>query len=289
MTTTVIDCGPSSRVSSRSLAWTSSHSLAAACSDKLVRLWSPDGREQGSLALAAPVTVVRWNGGLLGAVAGSECQWWDVRASKSLHKMEVGGGGGIVTLEATTGTWALVTPHRISLYDPRQWNKPVATQETSTRAQAAVFGPNDSLIVATGDAQQPSRLTVWKDPTSTAADNTVSSYPAHTGAVYAMDYHRDGRLATAGSDALVALWNTQHMICTDTWTSPLQFVTSVAWNADRLAYATTEVVRVDDEPATVLEGGGAEALAWHPTQASLLACARADHPERAPVALVTVS
>lgn len=180
--------------------------------------------------------------------------------------------------------------------------------------ETAIFGPGNGkyLISASQllDKDTTSDLCIWdwtkdeKRPGDTN-DNAKASelrFPAHMEAIYTMALSPNGKcLATGGADAIVGLWDTDTMVCTHTIRRRTKYIRAVAFSPDGhvVAHATEEN---DIELAAASNGqligsvslghrrGGAEAIAFHPTQ-PLLACARMDMnmPNTSPVAIAKLN
>ena len=92
------------------------------------------------------------------------------------------------------------------------------------------------------------------------------------------------QLATGGSDAVVGVWDTNHLVCTHTISRCTKFTRSVSFSHDsKLLASSTEEDGIDIALAENGElvgkvnlsrpRGGADEIAFHP-KSHLLACAR---------------
>jgi len=117
---------------------------------------------------------------------------------------------------------------------------------------------------------------------------TAAIYPGHIGPIYRFCFSPDGTLlATGGADAIVGLWDTEFMVCTQTITRRNKFVRSVAFSNDsNLLANSTEEDGVDIANSRTGEYlgtlylqatnqlGGADEISFHPKNTTVLACVR---------------
>ena len=204
----------------------------------------------------------------------------------------------------------------------------VAEPSPKEVVEVTIFGPGKGnyLLRASQlyENDKTSTISVWdwtKTETMTAdAMNTRGArFPAHVEGIYAMTLSPDGsRLATGGADAIVGLWDTKEMLCTHAVAkNRKKYIRAVEFSRDGkiLCHSSeeNEVELVDSSNGELVGrvnlvqprrrggsenvsrqpppgAGGAESLAWHPSQ-PLLACARVDstQPDDPSPPLITVA
>jgi hypothetical protein len=99
------------------------------------------------------------------------------------------------------GIWALAP-----LLETRQVVSQTFALEGDTWIQALAWSP-DGKSIATG--QGDGTLILWDFDAATASVTLRESYPAHAGAVTALAWSADNRLASAGDDWAIQIWNPQ--------------------------------------------------------------------------------
>jgi THO complex subunit 3 len=161
--------------------------------------------------------------------------------------------------------------------------------------ETAIFGPGGGahLLAASQLYQEDttSDISAWNWTSQTkrtaACLEEGRRFPAHTEGIYTMALSPDGRrMVTGGADAIVALWDTDTMVCTHTDPSRTKYIRSVVFSHDSqmVAHCTEEndvhVIQASDakpvgQVSLGARRGGAEQIAWHPSS-FVLACAKAD-------------
>ena len=220
-------------------------------------------------------------------------------------------GHALVVTEAT---------NRVVVYDTRKLAPKgskaaaavlhVSEPRSKERIETTIFGPGSGRLLISAsqlyDVDTTSDLCIWdwtKTEKREGSDTDELRFPAHTDGIYTMALSPDGmRLATGGSDATVAFWDTETMVCTHTVDSRTKYIRAVAFSRDSkvLAHSTEEdhvaLVNADDgSPIGQINlghrRGGAENMAWHPSS-PILACARIDNPgssSHPPIAIAKLS
>ena len=70
----------------------------------------------------------------------------------------------------------------------------------------------------------------WQKDDHHNNDSSISSYPAHAGPIYALEFAPGGqRLATGGADAVVGLWDVPTLCCHHTVTRRLKFIRGLSY------------------------------------------------------------
>jgi WD40 repeat protein len=340
--TNLIECGLN-RTSCRSVSWSTDGAyLAMASSDRVVRLWTIEasGASREVLVVSGhtgPVTKTRFHPmeatSLCTVAQDLTVRLWDVRSATQKST-------GIIDLEAhavsaewspkvaisggalTSSSSLLAVTDRngaVLIYDVRKLAAPTAARGHAPVTPAlhtfllaphfpeqCVFSPQGRHLTAgtccNGEGAGEFRIWAWDQPPF--AEQHTTTYQAHCGPIYALQYSPNGqRLASGGSDATAGLWDVDSMCCITSLASRTKLISHVAFSSDNLLLA---ICSADDgvDLVEALTGasvgmlnlshrprsGGAEEIAWHPKADYLLACARcAPSGNLLPVAPVTVA
>lgn len=174
-------------------------------------------------------------------------------------------------------------------------------QIPDTDVDACIFSPSGNHLVAAtavrGNTMSDLRIWNWKDGeeafAKSLAERTQFKVPAHTGPIFSMQFSPDGkRLATGSADAIVGIWDVSTMCCASTITRRLKFIRGVSFSHDSrwLANSSEEdgidiadastgdslgTFQLRERPRDGGPTGGADEIAFNPTNAHILACARA--------------
>jgi THO complex subunit 3 len=334
----LIECG-SNRISSRSVSWNSSGSyLAMASSDRMARLWTIEASGSAREVLvvsghAGPVTKVRFHPSepnhLCTAAADQTVRLWDIRQAtqRPTGRIDLQKGSGPVAVEWNRTSSLLAVAERegsILIYDTRKLGGAFSHASGSAAGSSASpllsievapnttesyhFSPCGNFLIAgwTRQGEGIGELRILSLKTANNHTLFSSSYPAHSGPIYAMHVSLDSlRLATGGADAMVGIWNLDTMCCTHSITRRVKFIRSVGFSHDSRILATSSEedgidladARDGSEVGSVNLGtrpraGGAEEIAWHP-KSHILACARTDAgpigPPLSPIIVVKIS
>jgi THO complex subunit 3 len=239
------------------------------------------------------------------AASDSSVRLWDVRGAsqKAVGQMDVTPGTSATDIAWSTSsshaTLLAVTERNgsITLYDTRKLSTTPSTSanrgsknsatlkifhSSNSVVEACIFSPAGRHLVGAMTTEGLGEVTVWEWEKEDTSHKFI--YPAHTGPIYSMAFSPDGKhLATGGSDAIVGLWDVDHMVCAHTIDRAVKFTRSVAYSHDsQLIASSSEEDGIDLACAETgqLVGkvslgrrGGADEISFHP-KAYVLACAR---------------
>jgi THO complex subunit 3 len=314
--TSLLELGSQHRgVSSRSVSWnTTGNYLAMACSDRTTRLFNVDAaasiRDVATLSgHQEPVVVASFHPTestlLCTAATDKSVRLWDVRGSLQRARINIKAGNAASSVAWGQDSLLAVVERdgHIYVYDTRKLTSEaggVFTIEKPNATEICIFSPcGEYLIAGLSDHERNVGSLVVKK----WSDNTVAPtyYPSH-GPIFAMQISPDANyLATGGSDATVGVWDVADtMCCAYAISRPQKYIRGVAFSHDSKILATcTEDESID--LADALNGacigslvlgnkrmGGAEAIAWHPSE-YLLACARISSGPSMPPSALTVA
>eukprot|EP00547_Thalassionema_nitzschioides_P002230 CAMPEP_0194216336 /NCGR_PEP_ID=MMETSP0156-20130528/18790_1 /TAXON_ID=33649 /ORGANISM="Thalassionema nitzschioides, Strain L26-B" /LENGTH=335 /DNA_ID=CAMNT_0038945085 /DNA_START=81 /DNA_END=1085 /DNA_ORIENTATION=+ len=304
----IIDFGSHNRVRSRSVSWNSTGSwLAWASSDRMGKIWTIEGGSPREVVAVsghtAPVDRVRFHPSdpnlLLTTAQDRTVRLWDLRGGSQhfLGRWDLQSSPQYGSCPASVewhGAHHIVVTERndcVHIYDSRKArggskNAYKSFDLKPNIVEGCQVSPNGEYLVATTTTRGEGmgEVRIWTLDSETVEDAYV--YPGHTGPIYQFCFSPDGTLlATGGSDAIVGIWDTQHMVCTQTITRRTKFVRSVSFSHDSqlLANSTEEdgidiAGRSGEWLGTVYlqpnKRGGAEEICFHPKEVCLLACAR---------------
>jgi WD40 repeat protein/tRNA A-37 threonylcarbamoyl transferase component Bud32 len=178
--------------------------LAGACGDGKARVWEvPSGRERFCLPGAAPLHAVAFGPGgqLAGACGDGTVRVWEIpsgreslclRGPAPAHAVAFSPDGARLVVGCNDGT-------------ARIWDAGTGQEIRALRGQgepvhAVAFSP-DGRHLAT--ASQDGAVWVWDASTG----ERLRDLSGHAGAVHGLAYGRGGRLASAGDDKAVRVWD----------------------------------------------------------------------------------
>jgi THO complex subunit 3 len=153
------------------------------------------------------------------------------------------------------------------------------TIQAGCEVYSLIFDPENRLWLATGGT--PGKIQIY----DVSSCHLVSEFVAHSHAVTCFARTRNNaRFVSGGSDALVALWNSQTIACIRTFPNSLSPVTSVSVNFDDslVAWGSGAIGARDAEPIVSVAGletgahyasfttpAPVSRVKWHPTKAVL--------------------
>ncbi|OAA53759.1 WD repeat-containing protein [Niveomyces insectorum RCEF 264] len=254
-----VEKGESTLLGVRSISWNPLSTLVATgSSDRSVRVWNPDKPNvRFSTELkghTAPIERVAFNpvkdAELCSVSADGVAKFWDVRTMACTN--EVKDLGGAVTLAWAPDGDALVLGNRdnnLFVLSPTQ-PTPVAVKKQPTRTNDLAFcWSGKKVFTAAGDGRTrilsfPDLEPVFRVNYAVRdGESAEFSLKGHTAECLTVAMSPTGRtLATGGSDAIIALWDTSKWTCQRTITSMAGPVRSLSfsWDGNFVVAGSTE-------------------------------------------------
>jgi WD40 repeat protein/tRNA A-37 threonylcarbamoyl transferase component Bud32 len=226
--------------------------LAAALGNGTVRIWEvPSGREQLRLRGGGVVHAVAFGpGGELAAALGDgTVRVWEVPTGR--ERLRLRGGGPVLAVAFSPGGGRLASAGEdgvVRVWESATGQELLALDGHSGAVYAVAFSADGRHLATSGHDED---VRVW----DAATGELVRALRGHAGAVRGLAYGPGGRLASAGDDLAVRLWDEagQELLALRGHTETLR---AVAFSPDghRLASASDDgTVKVWD--GTPLEGG----------------------------------
>jgi WD40 repeat protein len=187
------------------LAFRPGGQLAGACGDGKVRVWEiPSGRERLCLDSSAPLHAVAFspNGGALAGAAGDgTVRVWEFPSGR--ESLCLRGAGPVHTLAFNPDGTRLAAAGRegvARIWDATTGQEIGALRGHGGQVHAVAFSPDGRHL---STASQDGAIRVWDARTG----EWIQTLRGHAGAVRSLAYGREGRLASAGDDRAVRVWD----------------------------------------------------------------------------------